>query len=62
MYIDFVPQTSVALGVLAALVEDSVCNTGPIPVRGSWPPVVSRGAQGYSVVSLCDIVWLRGSL
>ena len=33
----FIPQTSVAVGVLAALVEDWISNTGQKSVRGNWP-------------------------
>ena len=60
------PQTSVDLRVLAALVEDQICNTGPTSVRGNWPlwspvvsrgipwsPVVSRGLPCYSVINTC---------
>ena len=47
MFLTF-PQTSVPLGVLAALLEDKVCVARPKSVRGNWPlwsPVV-RGLQG----------------
>ena len=43
---NIIPQTSVALGVVAALVEDSIQCTGPNSVRNKLPllpPVDSRG-------------------
>ena len=48
-YMLFIPQTSVALGDMAVLVEDSIWDTGPKSVRGNWPPlppVTSRCLQG----------------
>ena len=35
-------KTRVALGVLAALLEDSIAWAGPKSVRGNWPPGASR--------------------
>ena len=43
-----IPQTSVALGVLAALLEEKNLCPGPKPVRGNWPAGASGGLQGYS--------------
>ena len=40
-----IPQASVALGVLAALLEDLICAARPKSVRGNWSYVVSRGLQ-----------------
>ena len=36
-FITVFPQTSVALGVLAVLLEESIPAAGPKSVRGSWP-------------------------
>ena len=37
-YIHICPQTSVALGFLAVLLEDQISATEPKSVRGNWPP------------------------
>ena len=50
-------QTSIALGLLAALSEDQILCPGLKPVRGNWPlwpPEASRGLQASS----CGLPWL----
>ena len=46
-----IPQTSVAFGVLAVFVEDSIRNTAPMSVRGGTGlcglQVVSRGLPPF---------------
>ena len=49
-----IPQTSVALGVVAVLVDTEVCVVVPKYVRANWPlcsPVVSRGLRLSPAVS-----------